>query len=78
VAHVLLNGKRAPVRGRVCMNMCMVDVTDIPGVGPEDEVVLLGAQGDEVVGAEQLASWCGTIAYEVVTRIHPGLARVVV
>lgn len=78
VAHVLIRGKRAPVRGRVCMNMCMVDVTDVPGVAPEEEVVLLGAQGDEVVGAEQLASWCGTIAYETVTRIHPGLPRIVV
>lgn len=78
VAHVLVRGKRAPVRGRVCMNMCMVDVTDVPGVVPEEEVVLLGAQGDEVVGADQLAAWCGTIAYEIVTRIHPGLPRIVV
>ena len=78
VAHVLVRGKRAPVRGRVCMNMCMIDVTDLPGVVPEEEVVLLGAQGDEAVGAEQLASWCGTIAYEIVTRIHPGLPRIVV
>ena len=60
------------------MNMTMVDVTDIHGAALEDEVVLLGGQGDERVAAEQLASWCGTIAYEVVSRIHPGLARVVV
>jgi len=55
-----------------------VDVTDIPGVGIEDEVVLLGTQGEERISAEQLASWCGTISYEVVSRIHPGLPRVVV
>ena len=78
VAHVLLHGRRAPVRGRVCMNMCMVDVTDIPGARLEDEVVLLGAQGDERISAEQLASWCGTIAYEIVARVHPGLPRVVI
>ena len=78
VAHVLIRGRRAPVRGRVCMNMTMVDVTDVPGVGLEEEVVLLGRQGEERISAEQLAQWCGTIAYEVVTRIHPGLPRVVV
>jgi len=77
VAHVLIHGRRAPVRGRICMNMCMVDVTDIPGVELEDEVVLLGAQGDERISAEQLAGWAGTISYEVVSRIHPGLPRVV-
>ena len=77
VAHVLVHGKRAPVRGRVCMNMCMVDVTDIPDAVVEDEVVLLGRQGRERISAEQVASWCGTISYEVVSRIHPSLPRVV-
>ena len=78
VAHVLIRSRRAPVRGRVCMNMCMVDVTDIPGVELEDEAVLLGIQGQERVSAEQLATWCGTISYEIVSRIHPELPRVVV
>jgi alanine racemase len=78
IAHVLINGRRAPVRGRVCMNMTMVDVTDIPAVSLEDEVVLLGAQDDERVSAEQLAAWCGTISYEIVSRIHPALPRVLV
>jgi alanine racemase len=78
VAHVLIRGRRAPVRGRVCMNITMVDVTDIPGVEVEDEVVLLGSQGDEKVSAEQLASWCGTISYEIVSRIHPALPRFLV
>jgi alanine racemase len=78
LAHVLIRGRRAPVRGRVCMNMCMVDVTDIPGAVLEDEVVLLGRQGDERVTAEQFAAWCGTITYEIVSRIHPSLPRIVV
>ena len=78
VAHVLVRGRRAPVRGRVCMNMTMVDVTDVPGADLEDEVVLLGRQGEERITAEQLASWCGTIPYEIVSRIHPSLPRVVV
>lgn len=78
MAHVLVGGKRALVLGRICMNMCMVDVTDIPDVGLEDEVVLLGRQGDESISAEQLASWCGTISYEIVSRIHPSLPRILV
>jgi len=78
IAHVLVRGKRAPVRGRVCMNMCMVDVTDIQGAALEDEVVLIGRQGDEKITAEQIAAWCGTISYEIVSRIHPSLPRVLV
>lgn len=78
LAHVLVRGKRAPVRGRICMNMCMVDVTDIPAAALEDEVVLIGRQGDERITAEQLAAWAGTISYEIVARIHPSLPRVVV
>jgi alanine racemase len=78
LSHVLVRGKRAPVRGRVCMNMCMVDVTDIPAAALEDEVVLIGRQGDERITAEQLAAWRGTIAYEIVSRIHSSLPRVVV
>lgn len=77
-AHVLVRGKRAPIRGRVCMNLCMADVTDIPGVRLEDEVVLMGKQGREHVSAEQLAAWIGTINYEAVTRINPLLPRIVV
>jgi len=78
LAHVLIRGKRAPIRGRICMNMCMVDVTDIPDVTLEDEVVLLGRQGDERITAEQLAGWAGTISYEIVSRIHSSLPRIVV
>ncbi len=78
VAHALVRGRRAPVRGRVCMNMCMVDVTDIPEAALEDVVVLLGSQAEERVSAEMLAGWCGTISYEIVSRIHPALPRIVV
>jgi alanine racemase len=73
--HVLIRGLRAPIRGRVCMNLTMVDVTDIPGVSLEDEVVLLGRQGAEVIGAEQMASWAQTINYEIVTRADPYARR---
>jgi alanine racemase len=74
-AHVLIRGQRAPVRGRVCMNVTMVDVTHIPGVELEDEVVLLGPQGGEKVTAEDHAEWAGTIPYEVVSRIPEHLPR---
>jgi alanine racemase len=77
-AHVLVGGSRAPVRGRVCMNMTLVDVSDVPEASLEDEVVLLGAQGDERISAETLAGWCGTIHYEIVSRIHTSLPRLVV
>ena len=60
-AHVLIKGERAPIRGRICMNICLADITDIPGVKLEDEVVLLGRQGQEQISAEQMASWIGTI-----------------
>jgi alanine racemase len=72
VAHMLVRGVRAPVRGRVCMNMTMIDVTDVPGAKAGDVATLLGADGDERVTAEQLAGWMGSIHYEVVARIHGG------
>ncbi len=76
LAHVLVGGRRAPVRGRVCMNIIMVDVTDGPLPALEDEVVLLGRQGDEEISADQLATWAGTIHYEVVARIGSHVPRV--
>lgn len=75
VAHVLVGGRRAPVRGRVCMNIIMVDVTDGPTPALEEEVVLLGRQGDEVITADQVATWAGTIHYEVVARIGTHVPR---
>jgi alanine racemase len=77
-SHVLVRGVRAPVRGRVCMNLTMVDVTDVPGAVAGDEVVLLGRQGDERIAAEHLAALAGTINYELVTRAAPGAPRLVV
>ena len=77
-AHVIINGMRAQIRGRVCMNMFMVDVTDIKGVKPGDEVILLGSQGDERITAEDLAMWFNTINYEVTTRINENIPRILV
>jgi len=75
---VLIRGKRCKIVGRICMNMCMVDVTHVKGANVEDEVVLIGTQGKEEISAEEMAEIVGTINYEVVTRINPLLSRVVV
>lgn len=74
-AAVLIRGRRAPVVGRVTMDLTMADVTDIAGVAPGDEVVLLGRQGDEAVSAEEMASWAETISYEILTSISPHIPR---
>jgi alanine racemase len=71
--HVLVRGQRAPIIGVVCMDMCMIDVTDVPGVRAGDEVVLIGRQGTEEITVADVAQQLGTINYEVVTQI---LARV--
>jgi alanine racemase len=78
LGYVLINGMRSPVRGRVCMNMTMIDVTHIPNVQVGTVATLLGVDGDEQITAEQLAAWMGTINYEVIARIHPAQPRFVV
>jgi alanine racemase len=65
----LVRGIRVPVVGRVCMDMCMIDVTDVPGVREGDDVVLIGSQGSERITADELAEKTGTIAYEVLCGI---------
>jgi len=77
-AYVLVRGRRAPMLGRICMNLTITDMTDIPGVQLEDTVTLLGSDGGERISAELMAEWAGTINYEVVTRISPFLARRIV
>jgi len=77
-AYVLVRGTRAQVRGRVCMNMAMIDVSDVPGVQAGDEVLLIGRSGDDAVTAEQVAAWAGTINYEITTRIAESVPRIAV
>ena len=74
-AAVLIRGRRAPVVGRVTMDLTMVDVTDIAGVQPGDEVVLIGTQAGEAISAEEMAGWADTISYEVLTSISPHIPR---
>jgi len=77
-AHVLIRGRRAPVRGRICMNLMMVDVTDIKGVKNGDVATLIGRDGDEEITAEQLATWAGSINYEILARLSSLIPRIVV
>ena len=74
--YVLINGKKAPIVGRVCMDQMMVDVTDIPNVRFESEVVLIGESGDEVITADDLSHMIGTIGYEIVCGISKRVSRV--
>ena len=71
----LVRGQRAPFAGRVAMDMLMLDVTDIPGVAVDDEVTLIGEQGDESVCADEVGSLAGTISYEVLAGIMARVPR---
>lgn len=72
---VLVRGRRAPVVGRVCMDMILVDVTGVPGVAIGDEVVLLGRQGEEEIPADELARLTGTIPYEITCNVGKRVPR---
>ncbi|MEA3468587.1 MAG: alanine racemase [Thermodesulfobacteriota bacterium] len=63
--EVLIHGKRAAIIGRICMNLCMVDVSHIKGVQPGDKVVVLGSQFDETISGDEIAGWMDSISYEV-------------
>jgi alanine racemase len=73
---VLIHGKRAPIRGQVCMDQLVAEVSGIEDVQLNDEVVLIGRQGDEVLSAEEVASWGETINHEVVTHLLQRVPRV--
>ena len=77
-SYVLVGGKRAPVRGRVCMNLMMVDVSDVKGVKLGDEVVLIGRSGRDTVTTEQLAGWSNSINYEILSRLGSHIPRLIV
>jgi alanine racemase len=72
---VLIRGQRAKIVGAVSMDMLTVDVTDISGVGPGDEVVFLGTQGGKSIDAREMADWIGTIPYEILCRLGSRVER---
>ena len=75
-SSVLIRGQRAPILGQICMDQFVVDVTNIPDVQLDDEVVLVGAQGHERIQAEEVASLAGTINYEITTSLLPRVTRI--
>lgn len=74
----LINGCAAPQVGRICMDLCMVDVTEVPSVSPGDEAVLIGASGELEQTAEHLAAVMDTISYEVLCGISKRIPRLYV
>ena len=74
-AHVILQGRRAPVVGRVAMDMCMVDATAVPGTQAGDVATLLGRDGDERVDADELATLADTISWEILAGVTARVPR---
>lgn len=72
--YVIINGKRARIIGRICMDQMSVDVTDIDGVKQGDEVILFGKE----LPVEELADLCGTINYEIICGISPRVPRIII
>lgn len=72
---VLVNGKRAQLKGRICMDQCMADITGI-NAKQWDEVVLMGKQGNEEITADEIANEIGTISYEVLCMVSKRVPRV--
>lgn len=73
--EVLVGGVRCPVRGRVCMDQMMIDVTDAPAAEAGAVVTLIGTDGDDCITADELAGLCGTIGYEIVCGISKRVPR---
>ncbi len=76
--YVLVNGKKAPITGRICMDMTMVDITNIPEAKIGDEVILIGEQKDLSISADDLAKWSETISYEIMLSITGRVPKVYV
>ncbi len=73
--YFLIRGKRAPILGNVCMDLTVVDVSDIENVSPFDEAVIFGAQAGEYLAPEELATLAGTISYELLTSVSKRVPR---
>lgn len=74
----LVKGKRVPIIGRICMDQLMLDVSGVPDVRQGDEVVFIGTSGDEQITAGEVATQCGTITNEILSRIGARVNRVMV
>jgi len=76
--EVIINGQFVPIIGRVCMDLTIIDVSHIPNIATEDEVIIIGKQKTAEITADDLAQKIGTINYEVTTRIRETMPRVIV
>lgn len=74
-AHALVRGRKVPVIGRICMDQCMLDVTELEQVEIGDEVVFYGGQGDEFISVDEVADWMGTISYEITCNLGKRVPR---
>ncbi|MFI3237928.1 MAG: alanine racemase [Lachnospiraceae bacterium] len=74
--YVLIRGKKAPIIGRICMDQCMIDVTDIEGVSVMDQVTLIGTDGEEHISVEMLSEWSGVFHYELVCNLNKRVKRI--
>jgi alanine racemase len=75
-ASVLLGGRRLPIIGVVCMDMLMIDVTDLPPDALGGPVTLIGRDGSEEITVDDLARWAGTVSYEILCGISKRVPRV--
>ena len=76
VGRVIVRGQYAPIIGRVCMDQCMADVTDVPGVAVGDEVILVGRAEERAVTLEEIGAASASFNYETACRVGPRVARV--
>lgn len=76
IGYVLIRGKKAPIRGKVCMDQLMVDVTDIEGVQEGDEVTLFGEDHGAYLGVEELGELSGRFSYEFICMLGKRIPRV--
>ncbi|MBQ6846773.1 MAG: alanine racemase [Oscillospiraceae bacterium] len=72
---VLVKGKRCPILGNVCMDLTLVDVSEVPDVSPFDEAVIFGSSGDNFLSPDELAKLSGTISYELLTSVSKRVLR---
>ena len=77
-AKVIVNGVLCPIAGNICMDQCMVDVTDVPDVKPGDEVIVMGSDGNLTISAEDIGDATGTIDYEICCAFGQRLPKVYV
>lgn len=77
-AKVIVNGQFAPIAGNICMDQCMIDLTDVPNVKVGDEVIIMGSDGKNTILADDIAEATGTINYEILCAFGQRLPKVYV